>query len=156
MWAFFTPLSVYMNLKKVFILFFFACLYLSSFGNHPRTLYINHIFFQTKQVSIDTTYHDNGKTLAFVLSIFRENPNMKIELMSHADAHREHRRANATSTQRGNNVKQWFVDRGIKGDQIKVTSWGDTRIVADCPEKKNCDKADAQNRRVEFKILSLE
>lgn len=92
----------------------------------------------------------SNRTLNAAVKVLKEYPDLRIEISGHTDNVGKAEDNRALSLGRATSVKEYMVSKGIVADRIEVKGFGPDRPVAD-----NAKKAGrAQNRRVEFKLLS--
>lgn len=90
-----------------------------------------------------------------------DNPTMKIELSGHTDTRGSAEHNRTLSENRAKAVVDYLIDHGISKDRLKYAGYGETQpIIPDSViyKEKSKDKREElhqQNRRTEFKILSL-
>jgi outer membrane protein OmpA-like peptidoglycan-associated protein len=108
---------------------------------------------------LDTIYFDANKTTinpaaAKALDrngmIFKENPNLKVEIGGHTDSSGSEMANMAISEKRAQSAKKYLEDKfNISGDRLEVKAYGASRPIADNETKEGR----AKNRRVEFKVI---
>ena len=86
-----------------------------------------------------------------VVTIMKENPNVKLEIASHTDAQGDDAANLALSEKRNQAVIAYIVAKGIKKNRVKGFGKGETMIRNRCHNNVEClDKEHEYNRRTEF------
>lgn len=85
------------------------------------------------------------KVLDQVVTILKNNPNLKLRIEGHASQEGDHYVNLALSNSRALSVKNYLVSKGIDVKRLKAFWYGNDRPVTDDPARQ------AQNRRVELK-----
>ncbi|MCB9226550.1 MAG: OmpA family protein [Chitinophagales bacterium] len=89
-----------------------------------------------------------------LVSFFDKNPNVVVEIGSHADSRGDFDKNMVLSNDRANSVVTYLTDHGVQANQLMAKGYGVTEPAVDCGE--NCTGADHQkNRRTTFKILNV-
>ncbi len=85
-----------------------------------------------------------------VADILKQNPNLTVEVGGHTDNTGPAQRNRQISLDRANEVKRYLAARGVPKDRMVTKGYGEVHPIA-----SNRDAAGrAENRRIEFKILS--
>lgn len=114
-----------------------------------QTVVLKNVFFKRASAEM---LPDSYSELNRLVQILRENPGITIEISGHTDAIGNPANLMKLSRQRMESVRAYLINRGISKKRLKGRGYGGTRPIAD-----NSDEdARAKNRRVEFKILSVE
>lgn len=114
-----------------------------------QTLVLKNVFFKRASAEmLPSSYAE----LERLLQIMRENPGIVIEIGGHTDAIGNPAKLMKLSRQRMESVRAYLSNRGVNRKRLKGRGYGGSRPIADNadPEKR------ALNRRVEFKILSID
>jgi outer membrane protein OmpA-like peptidoglycan-associated protein len=86
-----------------------------------------------------------------VVTIMKENPNVKLEITSHTDSQGDDAANLALSEKRNQAVIAYIVGKGIKKNRISGVGKGETMIRNRCHNNVEClDKEHEYNRRTEF------
>ncbi len=103
--------------------------------------------FDYNKWDIKPKYYTNLDRAVLVL---KNNPNMKIEVRGHTDGVGSQAYNQPLSEKRAQAVKNYIVSKGISAERLTVKGMGklDPAATNDTPEGR------AQNRRVEFRIIS--
>ena len=91
----------------------------------------------------------------------KENPTMKIEISGHTDTRGTAQDNQTLSENRAKSVVDYLISHGIDSKRLEYKGYGEsTPLIPDSEINKmktNSEKEDAhqQNRRTEFKVLSM-
>ena len=108
---------------------------------------LKNIFFEFgKAVLTSDSYIEMGR----VLKLMSTNPGLRIEISGHSDNIGSYAYNQKLSEQRAKAVVDYLVDLGIDSARLEYTGYASSQPVA----TNNTEEGRAQNRRVEFKILS--
>ncbi len=113
-----------------------------------QTIPLNNIFFEANKSEIQDI---SSTELERVLTFLSNYSEMVVEIGGHTNGWCSHQYANNLSTQRAEEVAQFFVDKGIPSNRIKSRGYGKTKPIADNDTLVGRKK----NQRVELKILSM-
>ncbi|WP_247234390.1 OmpA family protein [Telluribacter sp. SYSU D00476] len=114
---------------------------------------LDNIYYDLNKFNIRS---DAAKELDRVVGLMKKYPNMNIEIRSHTDS-----RANADynqmlSERRARAAFAYMQRKGIEPSRMVAKGYGESELLNDCADGKDCADADHQlNRRTEFKILSV-
>ncbi len=108
---------------------------------------IKGIFFDTAK---DTIKPASKKTLDEAVDVLKKFPSVRVEISGHTDNVGKHDYNVDLSGRRAASVKQYLVDAGIEASRIETRGAGPDEPIAD--NKTKAGKA--QNRRIEFKLLT--
>ncbi|MBO6005960.1 MAG: OmpA family protein, partial [Paludibacteraceae bacterium] len=87
-----------------------------------------------------------------IAKIMKDNPEYKIDINGHTDNVGKPESNLKLSDKRANSVRNYLMKKGVEGERMTATGYGDTKPIAD-----NATKAGkAQNRRVEFVVTVVE
>jgi outer membrane protein OmpA-like peptidoglycan-associated protein len=116
-------------------------------------------------IEIDNIYYDYKKfdirpdaalELDKIVAILNKYPNMRIELRSHTDSRGNDNFNLKLSDDRANSAALYIVGKGIDSKRIVAKGYGEKELLNKCKNGAKCDeKEHEENRRTEFKILSL-
>ncbi len=121
-------------------------------------------------IKIDNIYYDLEKwdlkpealkELDKLLALFKDYPELKIELRSHTDCRSSATYNQKLSDKRAKTAVDYLVSKGISRKQIVGKGYGEKMLVNDCAcedfkSKRNCSEEEHQlNRRTEIVILSV-
>jgi outer membrane protein OmpA-like peptidoglycan-associated protein len=107
---------------------------------------LNNIFFDYDKSTLKVESYPELKRL---IDLFKDYPNLKIEVSGHTDNIGNQDYNKKLSNERANSVMTYLISKGIQKSKISATGFGKTQPVAD----NSTDDGRAMNRRVEFKIL---
>jgi outer membrane protein OmpA-like peptidoglycan-associated protein len=86
-----------------------------------------------------------------VVTIMKENPNVKLDITSHTDSQGDDAANLSLSEKRNQAVITYIVSKGIKKNRVKGVGKGETMIRNRCHNNVEClDKEHEYNRRTEF------
>lgn len=109
---------------------------------------LNNIFFETAKA---TLLPESQMELDNLVKILNENPGMKIEIRGHTDNVGSDASNQTLSENRAKAVVTYLVEKGIAANRLTSIGFGES-----APETTNdTEEGRAQNRRVEFKIISI-
>jgi outer membrane protein OmpA-like peptidoglycan-associated protein len=116
-------------------------------------------------ITIDNIYYDYKKfdirpdaalELDKIVAILNKYPNMRIELRSHTDSRGNDNFNLKLSDDRANSAALYIIGKGIDSKRIVAKGYGEKELLNKCKNGAKCDeKQHEENRRTEFKILSL-
>jgi outer membrane protein OmpA-like peptidoglycan-associated protein len=116
-------------------------------------------------IEIDNIYYDYKKfdirpdaalELDKIVVILNKYPNMRIELRSHTDSRGNDNFNLKLSDDRANSAALYIISKGIDSKRIVAKGYGEKELINKCKNGVKCDeKQHEENRRTEFKILSL-
>ncbi len=118
-----------------------------------------------KAIRIENIYFDLNKSdirsdaaieLDKIVSMMRDNPDIKIELGSHTDSRGGDDYNLALSDRRARSSAAYIISRGISEDRITGKGFGETQLVNGCEDGVSCSAEQHQeNRRTDFKVVSF-
>jgi outer membrane protein OmpA-like peptidoglycan-associated protein len=116
-------------------------------------------------IKIENIYYDYNKfnirpdaavELDKVVALLNKYPNMKIELRSHTDARGKDAYNETLSDNRAKSAVAYIITKGVTRERLQAKGYGETELLNYCKNGVECDdKTHEQNRRTEFKILSM-
>lgn len=117
--------------------------------------------FQLKNIYYDLNKFfiraDAAQELDHVLAILKEYPQMHIELRSHTDSRATDTYNLRLSENRARAAMDYLVARGVSPSRLVARGYGESEILNGCVDGVNCSEDEhQQNRRTEFKILSVQ
>jgi len=114
-------------------------------------------------VNIDVIYFDFDKwnirkdaaeELDKVIGVLNQYPEMKIFASSHTDSRGPKRYNLRLSKRRANSSVDYIISKGIDPGRITSDGFGETQLVNDCTDGKDCTEEEHQlNRRTKFKVI---
>lgn len=109
---------------------------------------LKNIFFDFNKAELkDESKVELDKVVAFL----KKNPSLRIEIGGHTDNVGGKAYNVQLSEKRAASVSAYVTSHGISADRLTNKGYGDSLPVAD----NNSDAGRAQNRRTEFKIISM-
>ena len=98
---------------------------------------------------------DAAVVLDTLVKIMLDNPYLQIEIGSHTDSRASGEYNRQLSLERAKAVIEYLRSKGIDPYRISYTYYGETQLIAPCPDGVDCPEEQHQlNRRTEFKILA--
>jgi OOP family OmpA-OmpF porin len=129
--------------------------YLDKCPNTPKGATVNEVgCWALKATMLFDTNSSYVKDEAYpfldqVVTILRNNPEMKVEIQGHADSTGTAEYNLWLSQRRANRVMEYLVDKGINAERLVAKGYGSTQPVA----SNGTEQGRAQNRRVELKRI---
>jgi outer membrane protein OmpA-like peptidoglycan-associated protein len=96
----------------------------------------------------DTIKKTSTKTLDAAAKVFQEFPDLKVEIVGHADEVGSREYNVSLSQRRADAVKAWLVKKGVPSDRIETRGVGPDEPL----DTSGTEAGRAKNRRIEFKI----
>lgn len=112
------------------------------------TIVLHNIFFESKQYALQPTSMIELDKLVLLL---KENPGLKTEISGHTDNVGADKDNLLLSENRAKAVVKYLEEKGIAPTRLQAKGYGETKPVAD----NETEEGKAQNRRTEFKVISL-
>ena len=119
-----------------------------------------------KKFKVDNIYYDSNKatipkkvlpSLRKLLYTLLDNPQIIVELGSHADSRGSDEYNLALSQRRADSAVEYVVSQGIDRQRIRAKGYGETRLVNHCSNGVKCTgKQHEENRRTEFVIVGVD
>lgn len=119
-----------------------------------------------KKFEVDNIYYDYNKAtlrpdaipnLRKLLFVLEDNPQIIIELGSHADSRGSDAYNLKLSKRRAQSAVDYIVGQGIAADRIVAKGYGETKLVNECANRVKCsDEKHEANRRTEFIIIDID
>ncbi|MFM7104630.1 MAG: OmpA family protein, partial [Flavobacteriales bacterium] len=116
-------------------------------------------------IKLDNIYYDQNKSdirpesfasLDVLVDLLNKNPTLKIEIRSHTDSKGKDAYNEKLSKERAKKVVEYLISKSIDAKRLKSVGLGEKELLNPCDDGVECDeKLHEQNRRTEFKILSL-
>ena len=111
------------------------------------TIVMNNIFFDFDRSSLQEGSYSE---LTRVVEFMNNNADVEIEIAGHTDSLGPEYYNNALSNRRAKAVFDYLIEKGIAAERVVSRGFGESKPIASNDTKEG----QAQNRRVEFKILS--
>lgn len=114
-------------------------------------LYVQNIFFDFDRSNLRAKSRSDLNDLA---TLMQDNPDYKVELSAHTDAHGSLEYNTALSERRATSAKDYLTTKGISSDRIMTSTFGETSPIA----KNNINGQDSPtgrqfNRRVVVTVM---
>ncbi len=114
--------------------------------------YLNPIYFDLDKSNIRP---DAQIELEKVIQIMNLRPTLKIDVRSHTDGYSSDAYNLKLSDRRVKSTINYIVNNGIRRSRLSGRGYGESQLLNDCKEAKNCtDEENQRNRRSEFIIVS--
>ena len=117
-------------------------------------------------IRVDNIYYDYNKynirpdaatELDKLVVVLNQYPDMRIELRSHTDSRGSDNFNMKLSANRAQAVVDYLAKHGVVSSRMRATGYGESIPLNKCTNGKKCsDDEFQQNRRTEFKVLSVE
>jgi len=108
---------------------------------------LKNIFFETNKATLKP---QSTTELERVATLLKENPGIRLEISGHTDNVGSYRVNQKLSEARAKSVVDYLINQGLDKSRLEYKGYSFTQPVAD----NNTAEGRAQNRRVEFKVLS--
>lgn len=104
----------------------------------------------------DATLRPDGrKDLDLVVSLMKQQPNIKIELRSHTDCRGNNEYNENLSQRRADGVVEYLVTQGVARDRLVPMGLGESEPRNKCVDGTECTEQEhARNRRTEVRMLA--
>jgi len=110
--------------------------------------------FETKTTVFKKTTQPALQELALVM---KQNPQIKIEIVSHTDSRGDDKPNLTLTLSRANSLKDALVLMGIDGNRIATKAMGESVILNHCKNGKVCiEEEHEDNNRVEITVTSID
>lgn len=114
---------------------------------------LRNIFFDLDKATLRP---ESTVELNRLIKLMNEVPTLKIELGGHTDSRGSDSYNQQLSEKRAKAVVDYLTAHGIDGGRLEWAGYGETQLVNGCSNGVKCSDAEHQeNRRTEFKVLSL-
>ena len=113
-----------------------------------ETVVLRNVFFETASSDLKP---ESKVELNKLAELLKANPTLKIELGGHTDNVGNAKSNQALSEKRGKSVYDYLVTQNVKAENLTFKGYGQENPIAD----NDTEEGRAQNRRTEFKILSV-
>ncbi len=119
-----------------------------------QTIKLRNIYYDFDKA----TLRDSSKIeLNLLIKWMKENPTVKIKLISHTDSRGKDAYNLKLSDRRSKSVMKYLTESGISEDRLQTEGKGETEPIYSCPNPKDCTKEQHQaNRRTEFEVLEYD
>ena len=119
-----------------------------------------------KPIVLENIYYDLDKSdirpdaavgLDKLVIIMNDNPGIHIELSSHTDSRADDHYNDVLSQHRADAAVKYIVAHAVSSDRIIAKGYGEHQLINKCANGVECTEEEhQQNRRTEFKVLSME
>lgn len=114
---------------------------------------LRNIFFDLDKATLRP---ESTAELERLIKLMNDVPTLKIELGGHTDSRGSDSYNQKLSEKRAKAVVDYLTAHGIAADRLKWAGYGETQLVNGCSNGVQCsDEEHQENRRTEFKVLSL-
>ncbi|MBI3135685.1 MAG: OmpA family protein [Bacteroidetes bacterium] len=123
-----------------------------------QTIVLRNIFFDLDKYSLRP---ESVNELERLLKLLQENPTMKIEISGHTDTRGSSEHNQELSQNRAKAVVDYLIEHGIDKSRLTYAGYGEAKplitdeAIAKMTSSMDREEAHQQNRRTEFKILSM-
>jgi outer membrane protein OmpA-like peptidoglycan-associated protein len=124
------------------------------------TIFLNMIV--NEKIVLKNIYYDfdkwdiipeSAKELDQLVSLTKDNPEMKVELSSHTDSRGSLQYNQKLSQLRAQSAVDYIISKGIDKLRVKGTGYGETQLINKCKDGVECTPAEhRENRRTELFI----
>ena len=88
-----------------------------------------------------------------IILVLNTNKQLKIGIEAHTDSKGSNEANMSLSDMRAKTVSNYITNAGIEPKRVKAKGFGETKLLNQCSDGKDCSEAEhAKNRRIEFKI----
>lgn len=108
---------------------------------------LNNIFFETNKANLKT---ESAAELQRVAGLLIDNPTIRLEISGHTDNVGSYKSNQKLSEARAKSVVNYLVTQGVGSSRLEYKGYSFNQPIAE----NNTPEGRAQNRRVEFKVLS--
>jgi outer membrane protein OmpA-like peptidoglycan-associated protein len=99
---------------------------------------------------------DAADGLNKLVSIMKDNADIKIELSSHTDSRADDHYNMVLSQKRADAAVKYLIDHGINKERMIAKGYGESMLVNRCKNGVECTEEEhQQNRRTEFKVVGF-
>lgn len=100
---------------------------------------------------------ESKDSLNGLINTLRENPNIRIELMSHTDSRGSAKSNIDLSQRRAQSVVDYLIEQKIDPARLEAKGYGETKLLNKCKDGVPCTEQEHQiNRRTEFRIVATD
>lgn len=120
-----------------------------------KPIVINNILYDFKKYALKP---ESKIILNDLITILKDNPDIKVELSSHTDSYGPDWSNNLLSQHRAQSCVNYIISRGISRARISAKGYGATKPLAPntLPNGQDNPAGRRINRRTEFKVLSID
>ena len=120
--------------------------------------------FSSQDIEISNIYYGLDSTqlrpesfpaLDTLLSLFKQNPDITIEIGSHTDSRGSDAHNLKLSQGRAQSVIDYLISKGISPERLIAKGYGETKLINNCGNDIKCTEDEHQrNRRTTFRVIS--
>lgn len=89
-----------------------------------------------------------------VVQYLKDNPTIRIEILSHTDSRNTHAYNQTLSQNRAKAAIEYISSKGIDASRLVGTGYGETRLLNGCIDGVSCSETEHQrNRRTEMRVI---
>jgi outer membrane protein OmpA-like peptidoglycan-associated protein len=120
-------------------------------GKEKELLMIEDILYARDKFDIEKA---SEPRLNQVVAVLKQNPKIRLEIISHTDAQGDDSFNLNLSEKRARAVADYLIRNGVEEKRLTATGKGETQIRNRCFNNVSCsDKEQAYNRRTEFRFI---
>ncbi|PHN01539.1 OmpA family protein [Flavilitoribacter nigricans] len=113
--------------------------------------FILNVYYESARTSVKA---ESVEELKKLLRLLEENPTLIVEIGAHTDSRGSATYNQDLSQRRAENVVKYLVSQGINEKRLIPKGYGETQLINDCDDSKECEESEHQiNRRTEFQII---
>ena len=138
---------------------------LTTIDDRAKTTLLGNGVRITGPIEIDNIYYEFDKweirkdataSLDKIIEVMTDNPSIVIELSSHTDSRGSTSYNQTLSEKRARSAVDYIVKSGIDPKRLQAKGYGESKLLNDCTDGKDCDDTKHQeNRRTEFMVLEF-
>ena len=118
-----------------------------------KDLYKTEFIFKTKAIVLTK---DGFLKLDEVIKKLKENPNTRLDIISHTDSKGESKANSSLTMKQSAVISNYLISKGISKKRIKGIEKGESEIINKCKDGVICTEQEhCENRRIEFKFYKL-
>lgn len=100
---------------------------------------------------------ESKDSLNGLIQTLKDNPNIRVELMSHTDSRGTAKSNIDLSQRRAQSVVDYLIELKIDPNRLQAKGYGETKLLNKCKDNAPCTEVEHQiNRRTEFKIVATD
>jgi outer membrane protein OmpA-like peptidoglycan-associated protein len=114
-----------------------------------RSIVLENIYYDLDKADIRP---DAAIELNKLVKILKDNPSIRIELSSHADARATDQYNDALTQRRAESAVAYLVSQGIDSSRLVAKGYGKRQLII---ENAQTEEEHQTNRRTEFKVIEI-
>ena len=112
---------------------------------------IGNVYFGLNSSYLDVT---SKAKLDALIQVLQENTNLRLQIVSHADARGSKRYNQWLSRRRSERIVSYLITNGVEEQRLQSEAFGEDRLTNDCFDGTVCNEEQHQaNRRSEFRVI---